>query len=78
VHPYFEGFIEDLHHHCGRWSEPKSVLAIDNAILHLTERISQMCADKEVKLVHLPLYSPDLNPIDEFLELKGFIKRNRS
>jgi transposase len=32
-----------------------------------------------VKLVYLPPYSPDLNPIEEFFaELKSFIKRNWS
>lgn len=35
-----------------------------------------MCSDAGVKLVYLPLYSPDLNPIEEFFsELKQFIKR---
>lgn len=30
-----------------------------------------------MKLVYLPPYSPDLNPIEEFFaELKGFIKRS--
>tara|TARA_R110002060_G_scaffold57947_1_gene68089 strand:+ start:292 stop:600 length:309 start_codon:yes stop_codon:yes gene_type:complete len=33
--------------------------------------------DAGVKLVYLPPYSPDLNPIEEFFaELKAFIKRN--
>ncbi len=36
-----------------------------------------MCRDTGVKLVYLPPYSPDLNPIEEFFaELKAFIKRN--
>lgn len=36
-----------------------------------------MCADAGVELVYLPPYSPDLNPIEEFLaELKSFIRRN--
>jgi transposase len=36
-----------------------------------------MCAEASVKLVYLPPYSPDLNPIEEFFtELKSFIKRN--
>lgn len=35
-----------------------------------------MCSDAGVKLVYLPPYSPDLNPIEEFFsELKQFIKR---
>jgi transposase len=75
----FEDFIEELLHHCGRWPEPKSVLVIDNASFHHTERISDMCAKTGVKLVYLPPYSPDLNPIEEFFaELKRFIRRNWS
>lgn len=36
-----------------------------------------MCSEAEVKLVFLPLYSPDLNPIEElFAELKVFFRRN--
>jgi transposase len=36
-----------------------------------------MCHDAGVKLVYLPPYLPDLNPIDEFFaELKAFIKQN--
>lgn len=35
-----------------------------------------MCLEKGVKLVYLPPYSPDLNPIEEFFaELKAFIQR---
>jgi transposase len=75
----FEDFIDELLRHCGRWPEPKSVLVMDNASFHHSERISQMCADAGVKVVYLPPYSPDLNPIEEFFsELKGFIKRNWS
>ena len=41
------------------------------------ERIEQMCSNAGVKLMYLPPYSPDLNPIEEmFAELKDFIKRN--
>lgn len=57
----FEDFIEQLLQHCGKWPEPKSV----------------MCSEAGVKLVYLPPYSPDLNPIEEFFaELKAFIGRN--
>jgi hypothetical protein len=36
-----------------------------------------MCLDAGVMLVYLPLYSPDLNPIEEFFaELKAFIRRH--
>ncbi|KAJ6116937.1 hypothetical protein N7512_006662 [Penicillium capsulatum] len=75
----FEDFIGQPLRHCGRWPEPKSVLVMDNASFHHSERIAQMCADAGVKLVYLPPYSPDLNPIEEFFaELKGFIRRSWS
>lgn len=50
---------------------------MDNESFHHTERITQMCADAVVKLIYLPPYSPDLNPIEEFFaKLKSFIKRS--
>ncbi|EEA21492.1 conserved hypothetical protein [Talaromyces marneffei ATCC 18224] len=71
----FEDFIEQLLHHCGRWPAAKSVLIMDNASFHHSQ-ISQVCREAGVKLLYLPPYSPDLNPIEEFFsELKGFIKR---
>ena len=73
----FEDFIDKLLQYYGKWLEPKSVLVMDNVSFHHSERISQMCADAGVKLVYLPPYSPDSNPIEEFFaELKGFISRN--
>lgn len=73
----FGDFIDQLLHHCGKWPEPKSVLVMDNASFHHSEKITQLCADAGVKLVYLPPYSPDLNPIEEFFtKLKAFIKRN--
>ena len=74
---FFEGFIEELLHLCGKYPAPKSVLVMDNASFHRSEKLEQMCFDKGVKLVYLPPYSPDLNPIEEFFaELKAFIRRH--
>jgi transposase len=73
----FEDFIEQIFEYCGKWPEPRSVLIMDNASFHYSERMEQMCSDAGVKLVYLPPYSPDLNPMEEFFsELKAFIKRN--
>jgi transposase len=73
----FEDYIEQLLQHCGKWPEPKSVLVIDNASFHHSDRREQMCSEAGVKLVYLPPYSLDLNPIEEFFaELKAFIRRN--
>lgn len=73
----FEDFIEQLLQHCGKWPKPKSVLVMDNASFHHSGKIEKMCLEAGVKLVFLPPYSPDLNPIEEyFAELKAFIRRN--
>ena len=72
-----EDFIEELLPLCGKWPEPKSVLVMDNASFHHSERIEQMCDEAGVKLVYLPPYSLKLNPIEEiFAKLKAFIRRN--
>ncbi len=72
----FEDFIEQLLAHCGRWPEPKSVLVMDNTSFHHSERVAQLCSEAGVKLVYLPPYSPDLNPIEEFFGvLKAFIRK---
>jgi transposase len=39
---------------------------MDNASFHHSEQIESMCREAGVKLVYLPPYSPDLNPIEEF------------
>jgi transposase len=50
---------------------------MDNVSFYHTERIEQMCRYAGVKLVYLPLYSPDLNPIKGFFaELEAFLKRH--
>lgn len=73
----FEDFIGQLLPYCGRFPEPKSVIIMDNASFHRSERIEQLCCNAGVKLLYLPPYSPDLNPIEEFFaELKAFIRRN--
>lgn len=73
----FEDFIEELLHHCGRFPAPRSVLVMDNASYHRSERIQQMCDAAGVKLLYLPPYSPRLNLIEEvFAELKAFIKKS--
>jgi transposase len=49
---------------------------MDNASIHHSEGIRQVCTDAGVILVYLPPYSPDYNPIEEFFsELKAFVKK---
>lgn len=73
----FENFVKQLLPFYSKWLEPKSILVINNASFHHTERIEQTCQDARVKLIYLPPYSPDLNPTEEFFaKLKAFVKRN--
>jgi transposase len=49
---------------------------MDNASFHRTDRVEKRCTEAGVQLLHLPSYSPDLNPIEEFFaELKAFVKK---
>jgi transposase len=49
---------------------------MENVFFHHNDELEPMCADAGVELLHLPPYSPDSNPIEEyFAELKGFMKK---
>lgn len=72
----FERFIEHLLPRCGRWPDDYSVIVMDNASFHHSARVKQMCQEAGVKIIYLPPYSPDLNPIEEFFaQLKTLVKR---
>ena len=61
---------------CNRFPAERSVVVMDNASFHHSERMKSLFDAFGVKLVYLPPYSPDLNPIEEFFgELKAFIRQ---
>lgn len=39
----FEDFVEQLLHHCRKWPQPESVLIMDNASFHFSDKIEAMC-----------------------------------
>lgn len=52
---------------------------MDNASFHRSDQVRQLYSDTGVKLLYLPPYSPDFNPIEElFTELKAHIKKDWS
>ena len=62
---------------CNRFPAKRSVVVMDNASFHHLERMQALFDAFGVKLVYLPAYSPNLNPIEEFFgELKAFIRRH--
>jgi len=73
----FLDFIEQLLCHCNPFPQEKSVIILDNASFHRIKEVEEACVCAGVKLVFLPPYSPDFNPIEEFFaELKAFVKKH--
>jgi transposase len=73
----FVSFIENLIPHCNAFPLPRSVLVTDNASIHHDDEVETLLSEAGIKLVYLPPYSPDFNPIEEFFaQLKAYIKRD--
>ena len=74
----FVGFIERLLPRMTPYPGPRSVLLLDNASTHHSAALEPLCAAHGVRLLYLPPYSPDLNPIElSFNELKAWMRRER-
>ena len=55
-----------------------SVLLMDNASIHHTEKVVELVQSIGVMVHFIPPYSPDLNPIEEcFSKVKGFLKEHQ-
>jgi len=57
---------------------PRSVLILDNCNIHHSEKVRALVEDEAMcKLLFLPPYSPDLNPIEQaFFSIKSHLRRN--
>jgi transposase len=56
--------------------KPGDVVILDNLGSHKGKRVRQAIRDVGARLVFLPKYSPDLNPIEQtFAKLKAFIRK---
>jgi transposase len=52
--------------------QPGQIVIMDNASIHGSDLVAQLYQDAGIQLEYLPLYSPDLNPIeDSFNVLKA-------
>jgi transposase len=56
---------------------PRSVLVLDNCSIHHSEKVRALVKDEaSCKLVFLPPYSPDLNPIKQsFFTIKSYLRQ---
>ena len=65
--------------------EENKAIVMDNATFHCKSRLYELCknANKNLKLIFLPPYSPDLNPIEKYWailkkKLKKIAKNNNN
>ncbi|KAG1164817.1 hypothetical protein G6F36_013707 [Rhizopus arrhizus] len=53
-------------------------IVMDNAPIHTADVIDNMITERGYKCVYLPPYSPELNPIEQFLSIvKNKVKRSQ-
>ena len=45
---------------------PGQVVIMDNATFHKSEKTKRLIEEAGCQLVYLPVYSPDLNPIEKY------------
>ena len=69
----FEVYIEEV---LAPKLRPGQLVVMDNLSAHKGERIRKLVEAGGCKLLYLPSYSPDLNPIEEaFSEIKGILRK---
>ena len=74
----FRRFVQGLLLRMNKWPLPNSVLVVDNASIHRVDGIREMVEEHGARLVYLPAYSPDLNPIElAFSSIKAWLRANR-
>jgi hypothetical protein len=75
----FRQFIEDLLPQMNEWPLPNSVLVVDNASIHKVAGIRELVEGHGARLLYLPAYSPDFNPIElAFSSIKACLRLNRT
>ena len=74
---FIEFVREKVLPHCTPYPGPRSVIVLDNASIHKSIQLQELCEEQGVLLKFLPPYSPDYNPIEAtFKDLKEWIKRS--
>ena len=57
--------------------KPGQYVVLDNASFHKSKKIKELIESVDCKVIFLPPYSPDLNPIEKFwANMKRWIKGN--
>ena len=67
--------IQNMHPFNG--TNPRSIVVMDNASVHHTHAVISLFQSVGTLLLFLPVYSPDLNPIEEtFSYIKGYLRKH--
>jgi transposase len=73
---FFEAWVEEF---LIKELKTGQVIVMDNATFHKSQRTKELIEAAGCKLIFLPPYSPDLNPIEKFwANMKRWIRRNIS
>lgn len=58
--------------------KPGQVVIMDNAKFHKSNKTKELIEKVQCKLLYLPAYSPDLNPIEQYwAKMKRWLRENR-
>jgi transposase len=69
----FEAYVE---HFLAPSLEEGQVVVLDGLGAHRTQKVRELVEGRGADLVHLPSYSPDLNPIEEaFSKIKALVRK---
>jgi hypothetical protein len=69
----FEAYVEEA---LAPSLRPGQVVVMDNLSSHKGQRVRELIEGRSCKLLYLPPYSPDLNPIEQaFAKLKASLRR---
>jgi hypothetical protein len=73
----FHRFVHSLLPRMNKWPLPNSVLVVNNASIHKVAGICEMVEEHGVRLLYLPAYSPNFNPIKlAFSTIKAWLRKN--
>jgi len=73
----FRSFVEVLLDNMSPYPLPNSVVVCDNASAHHFDDLRAIIEARGCRLLYLPPYSPDFNPIEEgFSAMKAWIRGN--
>ena len=73
----YSAFSEKVVPFLNPWPLPRSIVIMDNAKIHMFKELEDAVHQCGARLIYLPPYSPELNPIKVcFGQLKRWIQKN--